>query len=164
MEYIKGKSNVLSDALSRIKITSESLKRMYVLTRSMTRAKPSKMPDPPTQEPDQLHVYEAVSSLESFDLPKLTFNYNYNSLSLDMIIYNKKFKKRLTTAVSLAINSNLIENIQKALQNIDSRPAQTNKQNKQLQKDYEHAKKQNKIALQSNDDIFKYIDINTFKK
>ena len=76
VQYIEGKSNVLSDALSRILITSYTLKLIYIVTRSMSRENDTKKPDLPTQEPDQLHVFEVISNLEAFDLPKLTFSYN----------------------------------------------------------------------------------------
>lgn len=146
VEYIKGTTNVLSDALSRIQITSDTLKNMYIVTRSMTKKNSATPTDSQTQKPDQLHVYEAVSGLEAFDLPKLTFNYNNNTSCLDMVIYDKRFRKRLIPPITLALNSNLINDLQMVLQYIDGRPAQTKIQNN-MKQSIEMKSKIKKLAI-----------------
>lgn len=156
VEYIKGKSNVLSDALSRIQITSDSLKQMFIVTRSMTKRKDTKNSDLSSQKPDQLHVYEALNNLESFDLPKLTFSYNINKTCVYMTIYDKKFRKRLSPGIALALEKpgKTKLNLENILQIIDGRPADNTNIMGTIPK---------KLAIQKNDIIFKHININSFK-
>lgn len=156
VEYIKGKENVLSDALSRIKITSETLKQMYVVTRSMTRSNATRLTDLPTQETDQLHVYETLSNLEAFDIPKLSFSYNSNQTCLNMVIYDKKFRKRITPTLSLAIGKPEIFKIglEKILKFIDGRPADNTNRGTIFPK---------KLAIQTNDSLFNHVDMKLFK-
>lgn len=156
VEYIKGKSNVLSDALSRIQVTSETLKQMYIITRSMTRHNAPTAATSPEQKPDQLHVYEAVSGLEAFDLPKLTFSYNSNKTQINMVIYDKKFRKRLTPALALTLEKpeNFKVELENALKIIDGRPADNTSM---------EGKFPRKLAIQTNDTIFKYVDLISFK-
>lgn len=156
VEYIKGSSNVLSDALSRIQITSDTLKNMYLVTRSMAKKNAATTTASQTQKPDQLHVYEAVSSLEAFDLPKLTFSYNNDKTSINMIIYDKKFRKRLTPTLALAIENpeNFRIELEKVLKIIDGRPAD----NSNTKATYPR-----KLAIQTNDIIFTHVDLNSFK-
>lgn len=79
VEFVPGKSNVVTDALSRINITSDKLKSINILqvqTRSMQR-KPclvnnniqSRLP-----EPNQLHVYEADSNEQIHKQKKMQFS------------------------------------------------------------------------------------------
>ena len=157
VEYIKGKSNVLSDALSRIQITSDTLKNMYIVTRSMTKTKNHPTTDHQTQKPDQLHVYDAINGLDVFDLPKLTFSYNSNNRKcINMTIYDKRFRKRLSSEIALEVNNseNIKIQLEEILKIIDGRPTDNeNKMNISPKK----------LAIQNNDYIFKHIDVNSFK-
>lgn len=157
VQYIKGKTNVLSDALSRIQITSDTLKQMYIVTRSMTRKNNAIQPDLSAQELDQLHVYEVLSNLDAFDLPKLTFTYNNNNKKfINMNIYDKKFRKRLSPVIALAIDNpeNLKLELEKIFQIIDGRPADNTNPKIKLPK---------KLAIQTNDILFQHVDMNSFK-
>lgn len=46
--------------------------------------------DPPSQEPDQLHVYEALSNHEAFELTKLSFEHDTHKLNKSMSVGSGK--------------------------------------------------------------------------
>lgn len=73
-----------------------------------------------------------------------------------MIIYNKKFRKRLTPTLALALENpeNFKLELGKALEIIDGRPAD----NTNMEGTFP-----NKLAIQTNDTLFKHIDLNSFK-
>lgn len=78
IEFIQGKQNVIADTLSRVCMDSDKLKFILAITRSMTREDkvPNNNSDKPpyTMKPDQLKMYNALSSEETFNLPKLKIN------------------------------------------------------------------------------------------
>lgn len=156
IEYIKGKSNTVSDALSRINIDTEYLRNMYVLTRSMTK----KQTNPPVidksvQEPDQLYVVDAINNWEVFELPKLSFNIDNvrNKLNYELIIFNKSYSKKLAQVQNFVLFDENYEKpaLEKIFQYIEGAlPHERNK----IQK----------IAITKEDVLFKMIDMNSFKK
>ena len=157
VEFVPGKSNVVADALSRINITSDKLKSINILqvqTRSMLR-KPclvnnniqSRVP-----EPDQLHVYEAVSNEQIHKQKKLQFSLHQNKNKSTMaILLEKNFKTSLTLALGLTINN---VNLPEIFKLIEKGTLQLMKQNK-IENEC--------IAISTSDTIFNYISINDFK-
>lgn len=78
IEFVQGKQNVVADTLSRIRVNSNELKSILVITRSMTRKDNilNEHTDKPTytMKPDQFKVYHALSLEETRNIPKLKFN------------------------------------------------------------------------------------------
>lgn len=164
VEYIKGKSNVLSDALSRIQITSESLKQMYIMTRSMNKKQINvSPPNVQSSKPDQLHVYEPISNEESFTLPKLSFVRNSDE-TLDIVIYNKNYSKGTALGMSIPIindKENITNQIIKIFLELEKGAQKINKMNTRKMSGW---KIPNKVAMATNELIFEYIDVQVFKK
>lgn len=95
IEYIKGTTNAIADALSRIEVDIESLKSMYIITRSMSkRQQKQRDTSVPTQEPDQLNVIETFGIENAFGLHKLSFiSNNSSNNNLSMILFKKNYSK-----------------------------------------------------------------------
>lgn len=166
IEYIKGKSNVVADAFSRIPLDMNELKQMFAITRSMARNEQN----PPVnefqaQKTDQLHVFEALNNADAYKLPKLSFVKYSQSPLLTMILHKKNYNPRLTLALDLKWTSekfrqNALEQIFKILEH--AIPENNNPRLASHKAVNSH--NENMIAIANNDTIFEYIDINEFKK
>lgn len=158
IEFVPGKSNVVADALSRIKVTSNELKSLNILqvqTRSML-SKPS-LVNNNTQsrlpEPDQLRVYDAVNNEQIYKLRKLQFSLRQHKKDpiMSINIHEKNFKASLTLASGIPINirelPNILQLIEKGiLHYVTSKEIESKS-----------------VAISTSDAIFNYISINDFK-
>lgn len=158
IEFVPGKSNVVTDALSRIKVTPNEFKSMSILqvqTRSML-SKPS-LVNNNTQsrlpEPDQLRVYDAVNNEQIYKLRKLQFSLRQhnNDPIMSITICERNFKASLTLASSIPINIRELPNI---LQLIEKGILHYITSNKIESKS---------VAISTSDAIFNYMSINDFK-
>lgn len=160
VQYVKGKLNVGADALSRIKIDSETLTNLSVLkvtTRADSRRAEQQAQKQRTVvisdvEPDQLKIFESLNINEVYELPKLKIEKtSINKMNgITYTVMNKKYNKDMTQASFIPIK---MQEIEKTLGTL-------------LQKIEEKAKelKIEKIALALSSIIFKIIGINDFKK
>lgn len=174
VQYIKGKINVVSDALSRVNLDVHELKNMYVITRSMTKGIINRpIVQNATPEPDQFRVFDALNGLETFNLPKISFKFNQNTNKIDLHLLNKNFKKSLASVQDLEFNNKtkLISMLYKAFEEIDKGVPNTRMSinntymrmntRKNIQSNMKEAKQ---FAIANNDLIFNYIDVNLFKE
>lgn len=154
VEYVKGKQNVIADALSRIKITSDELKTINVITRSMSKNN-AQNNDNNNQlnisQPDQLRMFNALSFEEVLKLPKLQFNIKeqFNSIRCSSKIKNKTGKTDLLSVRESQINSKEDVALVHLFQNIEESALKLNIE---------------KLALPTNDEIFNYIPVEEIKK
>lgn len=164
VQYIKGESNVVSDALSRVHLDVHELKNMYVITRSMTNNKtnvPTVQPAPP--ESDHLRVFDAMNGLEAFNLSKISFIFNQNTNKIELYLFNKNYKKNFALVQDLELNNKRILKpmLQRAFEAIDKGiPMKTNNLNMSMKT----RKMAKQFAIASNDLIFNYVDDNLFKE
>ena len=151
--YIKGKENVVADALSRITTTSEELKHTSMLvinTRAMTRnkAKINQRNNNEVkinkEEPDQLQIYETESPTEIRKIMKLSTAVETNTLKM-MIL--KSNSKRLVASVH--------QDLRNGSQILEFALLQIEKITKM--------KRINKLALSADDYIFQLVPLNYFK-
>lgn len=160
IEYIKGKCNVLADALSRITLDTTQLKSIYAITRSMVKKNETADRSNPTeQEPDQLHVYEAMNNAEAFELPKLSFMREKSILKIKM--FNKKYS-RLIQELVLKLTKENEETILKQVFQIINKEAPGRILDTTFNKCC--VNKTFKLALSKDDYIFSFFDINIFKQ
>lgn len=169
VQYIKGKSNYVSDALSRIEIDSDKLKSMYIITRSMTareqnRQRKYQITNVERHKADELSVFDAISSEIAFKIPKLTFHMNNKAIIID--VYDKKYRKRSIPAFILSRNHNQM-NVQTLNEIFDyiekGIPSRVFTHLKHERVD-DTLKNKKVIAIASNDIIFTQVDINIFKE
>ena len=85
VEFVKAKQNVVADALSRIKITSDEIKSINVITRSMNKPVISDNVLGNTSESDQLKMFHALAYDEVKDLPKLEASVKRNENTIELI-------------------------------------------------------------------------------
>ena len=152
--HVSGKANVGPDALSRVEINSEQLRTMSILTvqtRSMTRGKtpkPDMNQNDKAKETDHLHAYNSVNNLDAFSLPKIIFEFENNSINIR--ITNKNMKNDLAFAQFHCNN-----------------PARLSEQLKLYIKEIENMAKTlkiGKLAISTNNTIFKLITVQNFKE
>ena len=150
--HVSGKENVGPDALSRVEINSDKLKTMSILTvqtRSMTRGKtpkPDMNQNDKAKETDHLHAYNSVNNLDAFSLPKIIFEYENNIINIR--ITNKNMKNDLAFA-QFHCNTMTIEQVELCIEEIETMA-------KTL--------KIGKLAIPTNNTIFKLITVQIFKE
>lgn len=106
VQYVPGKTNYGADALSRIKIDSETLKEMSVLmveTRAAARKNKNHIDieqqvHSDNEETDHLNIREALNNRETFNLPKLITERTATRDGIKIQIMDKSYKRELTPA------------------------------------------------------------------
>lgn len=198
VQYKQGKLNVNADALSRIKIDTETLKAMIpmninVLTRRMTKEMEIKknieqdkeIKEQITQEPDQLHCWNCTSLSEVNKMKKLQFVQIKNDASNKKSTTREHIKKKILKGRSVTFDDKPyinLGNISEKSNGNENTYTSSIKMHKNkiyfefsenpnlhldeiLEKLIFAMKNKNieKVALASEDDIFKFVDINQFK-
>ena len=152
VEHISGKENVGADALSRVVFDSEELKTLSVLpiqTRYMTRKRYTEnntdlQSDSSAIKTDHPKAYESVNNRDAFNIPKVIFEINHNTLSLQ--IQNKTLK-RILAREQLFYKNEI--NLQMCLQTLNEMASKTNIKT---------------LALKNDDKIFTMIPRESFKE
>lgn len=151
IEYVKGKQNVIADALSRINITSEELKSINVVTRSMTKNKVSDDDEVSIRQPDQLRMFNALSFEEVLQLPKLEFQISnkFNKVLCTPRIKNKTRKNDLLLVSGIHLNTKDEDALVHLFQNIEKCATKLNL---------------DQLALPIDDEIFDFITTEELKR
>lgn len=151
IEYVKGKQNVIADALSRINITSAELKTINVITRSMTKKKNPEEDKVSILQPDKLRMFNALSFEEVLNLPKLEFGIinELNSVICTPKIKNKTSKKDLLLVRGIHLNNKGNDALVHLFQSIEKDAIKLNL---------------NQLALSTDDEIFEFITAEALKK
>lgn len=156
IEYIRGKDNVCADALSRIKLNSDDLRKMNVFpvtTRSMARkntnVNSNQDINQPLSKPVELQVYTALTHKEARKYSKLCFEIRQNSgqNGSHMIDFNER-NKMFTLKVKLYSNHFADYVLGQALEFLEKIADEVGV---------------HRLKIELKDELFNYVDINKFK-
>lgn len=148
IEYLPGKDNVEADALSRIHFNPERLIHILAITRSMTRKNEDRDYVVETKESSCLFqeplIFEALNPVEARALPKLRFDFSEVAITYSV----KKARSLLFNGNHYYEGKLKRDVLASLLREVETKAAQSGVK---------------KIALQMDDEIFKYVTPSEFK-
>lgn len=149
IQHIKGESNVVADAISRIDFEAIKNKSIKIMTRSMTKDIQARKANDSNQKNDEVvskpKIYEAINVKEGHNSPILQMSYNKvnNELQIQVIRKNiTTIQFKITNKVALP---QLVQNALLRLERVAS------------------DSKIKQVQLSVSDDIFDSMQINEFK-
>ena len=149
IDYVKGKDNVGADALSRVIINSEDLENLeniYAMTRSRTKNENVQgKPLNQNSKSDQLRVYDSITNIDVYNIPKLVFTLKQDCLEIEIRTKNLKGElalARVFPAKGMVQIKECIQQINKMAKNMNMK----------------------KLALSNSDVLFNNISREDFKE